>query len=50
MIARKVCLFPLNGFISVNAGPRSDMPIMASGCERQNTCIAANVLNGAQLG
>jgi len=50
MIARKVCLFPRNNFISAAARPRSAMTIMASGCESQGTCIAAEVLKGAQRG
>ena len=50
MIARKVCLFPRNDFISAAAVPWSGMPIRASGFGRQPACIAANVLNGAQLG
>jgi hypothetical protein len=50
MVARKVCRFPRNHFISAAAGPWSGMPIMASGFGRQRACIAAEVLNGAQLG
>jgi hypothetical protein len=48
MIARKVCLFPRNNFVSAAAGPRSCMTIMASGRESQGACIAAEVLKGAQ--
>jgi hypothetical protein len=50
MIARKVCLFPRNNFISAAAGSRSCRPIVAGGCESQDTCIAAEVLKGAQRG
>jgi hypothetical protein len=50
MIARKVCLFPTNDFISAPAGPRPGMLIMASGIESQGTCIEAEALKEAQLG
>ena len=50
MIARKVCLFPQNNSISAAAGPRSCMPITASGCESQGACIAADALKGFQRG
>ena len=50
MIARNVWLFSRNDFISAAAGPRSGMPRMASGFERQGACIAAEVLKGSQRG
>ena len=50
MIARKVCLFSGSDFIAAAAGPRSGMPHMAIGFERQATCIAAEVMKGAQRG
>lgn len=50
MIARKVCLFPGSHFITAAVGPRLAMPHMAGGFERQGTCIAAEVMKGAQRG
>ncbi len=50
MVARNVCLFSRNDFISTAAGPRSCMPIMAGGGESQGACIAAEVRKDAQRG
>jgi hypothetical protein len=50
MIACKVCLFSQNISISAATGPQSSLPIAASGCVSQGTCIAADALKGAQRG
>jgi hypothetical protein len=50
MIARNDCLFPQNNVISAAVGPQSCMPFTARGCESRGTCIASEVLKGAQRG
>jgi hypothetical protein len=50
MVARQVCLFSRNDFISAAAGPPSCMPILASGFESQGACTAAEVRKEAQRG
>jgi hypothetical protein len=50
MIARKVCLFPLDNISPAPARIQSWMLLMGSGCGSNRNCIAAEVLNGAFRG
>jgi hypothetical protein len=50
MITREVRLFAGMDFITAAAGPRSRRPHMAGGFEPLGTCIAAEVVKGAQRG
>jgi 2-phosphoglycerate kinase len=50
MIARKVCLFPPDNFSPVAARIQSWILLMGSSSGISRTCIAAEVLKGAQRG